>query len=108
MKFKTLAIVAALSLCAAAASAADSSKINGWISDAMCAAKHAGTGADCAKKCIEKMGAKPVFVDESKKEVWTIDNPDSVKNHYGEKVTISATTNSEKKTVHIDSVEAAK
>lgn len=91
-----------------AAMAADSTKLSGWISDSMCGAKHAGSGAACAKKCVEEMGAAPVFVDESKKEVWKIDNPDAVKGHYGDKVTITATADSDKKSVHIDSVEAAK
>ena len=27
--------------------------INGWVSDAMCGAKHAGSGEACVKKCIE-------------------------------------------------------
>ena len=44
----------------------------------MCGAKHAGSGAACVKKCIEG-GMAPVFVDEDKKAVWTIDNPDAVK-----------------------------
>jgi hypothetical protein len=92
---------------AVAAHAADSSSINGWISDAMCGAKHAGTGAACAKKCIEG-GEKPVFVDQDKKAVWSIDNPDAVKAFYGEHVTIHATTDEGKKSVHIDSVAAAK
>ena len=35
-------------------------------------------GAACVKKCIEG-GMQPVFVDESKKQVWKIDNPDAVK-----------------------------
>ncbi len=88
------------------ARAADSA-VTGWISDAMCGAKHAGTGAACAKKCIEG-GEKPVFVDESKKAVWSIDNPDAVKGFYGDKVTIHATSDAANKSVHIDSVEAAK
>jgi hypothetical protein len=92
---------------AVAAHAAGSSSINGWISDSMCAAKHAGTGAACAKKCIEG-GSAPVFVDESKKAVWAIDNPDAVKEYYGAHVTIKATTDADKKSVHIDSVTAAK
>ena len=71
-------VVLAISVGAIAASAADSSHINGWISDSMCGAKHAGTGAACVKKCIDG-GMAPVFVDEAKKEVWTIDNPDAVK-----------------------------
>lgn len=90
------------------ASAADSSAVTGWISDSMCGAKHAGSGSACVKKCIEG-GMKPVFVDEGKKAVWSIDNPDAVKSSfYGEKVTIRATTDAANKSVHIDSVEAAK
>jgi hypothetical protein len=94
-------------LSAIAASAADSSKINGWISDSMCGAKHSGTGAACVKKCIKEMGSAPVFVDEAKKEVWAIDNPDAVKEFYGDHVTITATTDGDKKTVHIDGIAAA-
>jgi hypothetical protein len=89
------------------AMAADSSTINGWISDAMCGAKHAGTGAACVKKCIDG-GEAPVFVDEAKKDVWTIDNPDAVKAFYGDHVTVTATADASKKTVHIDSIAAAK
>jgi hypothetical protein len=107
VKRNLLLLAGLICMSAAFASAADTS-INGWISDSMCAAKHAGTGGQCAKKCIESMGAKPVFVDEAKKEVWQIDNPDAVKGHYGEKVTISATTNADTKTVHVDSITAAK
>ena len=96
-----------LSSGAIAASAADSSHINGWISDSMCGAKHAGSGAACVKKCIEG-GMAPVFVDEGKKAVWTIDNPDAVKGHYGDHVTITATADAANKSVHIDSIAAAK
>jgi hypothetical protein len=90
-----------------AARAADSSSINGWISDSMCGARHAGTGAACARKCIEG-GEKPVFVDESKKAVWSIDNPDAVKEYYGAHVTIHATADENAHTVHIDSIAQAK
>ena len=58
------------SLSALAINAADSSKINGYISDSMCGAKHAGSGSDCVKKCIQG-GMKPVFVDD-KKIVWAM------------------------------------
>ena len=90
-----------------AASAADASAINGWISDSMCGAKHAGSGSACVKKCIEG-GMSPVFVDEQKKAVWTIDNPDAVKGFYGEHVTIKGTPDPDKKSVHVESVTAAK
>jgi len=99
--------LAVLTFSAVAASAADSKTINGWISDSMCGAKHAGSGSDCVKKCVEG-GMTPVFVDEGKKQVWTIDNPDAVKKYYGDHVTVKATADSSKKSVHIDSIEAAK
>jgi hypothetical protein len=89
------------------AGASGSTQINGWISDSMCGAKHAGSGSACVKKCIEG-GMTPVFVDEAKKSVWSIDNPDAVKQFYGDHVTITATTDSDKKSVHIDSISVAK
>ena len=107
---KRVALLAAcFGLTAIAASAADSTKINGWISDSMCGAKHTGSGKACVKKCLEgDMGMSPVFVDEAKKAVWTIDNPDAVKAFYGDHVTITATTDASKKSVHIDAIAAAK
>ena len=100
-----LFVVSALT--ALSAKAADSTKINGWISDSMCGAKHAGSGSECVKKCING-GMKPVFVDEANKAVWTIDNPDAVKDFYGEHVVVTATADASAKSVHIDAVEAAK
>lgn len=99
--------LAVLTFGAVAASAADSKTINGWISDSMCGAKHAGSGSECVKKCIEG-GMSPVFVDEAKKQVWTIENPEAVKSYYGDHVTVKATADASKKSVHIDSIAAAK
>ena len=99
--------VAALALSPLVVFAADSTKMTGWISDSMCGAKHAGGGAACVKKCIEG-GMKPVFVDDAKKQVWSIDNPDSVKNYYGDHVSVAATADASSKTVHIDSIAGAK
>lgn len=107
MKRIVAVLVAMFSFAAIAASAADSTTINGWISDSMCGAKHAGTGSACVKKCING-GMTPVFVDEAKKAVWTIDNPEAVKAFYGDHVTITATADADKKTVHVDSIAAAK
>jgi len=99
--------LAVITFGAMAANAADPKTLNGWISDSMCGAKHAGSGSECVKKCVEG-GMAPVFVDESKKQVWTIDNPDAVKKYYGDHVTVTATADADKKSVHIDSIEAAK
>ncbi|HUX43752.1 MAG TPA: hypothetical protein VMV57_03280 [Terracidiphilus sp.] len=107
MKRFVAMLVLVLASGAIAANAADSAKINGWISDSMCGAKHAGTGAECVKKCI-KGGMAPVFVDQKEKAVWSIDNPAAVKDFYGDHVTIVASVDASKKSVHVDSIKAAK
>ncbi|HTB97343.1 MAG TPA: hypothetical protein VK716_10070 [Terracidiphilus sp.] len=107
MKRLAAVLVLVASFASVSAKAADSAELKGWVSDANCGSKHAGSGAACVKKCIEG-GAAPVFVDEAKKEVWAIDNPDSVKSFYGDHVTIMATADASKKSVHIDSVAEAK
>jgi hypothetical protein len=107
MKRFVALLVMALGMTAMAASAASSAKINGWISDSMCGAKHLGTNPECVKKCIEG-GKAPVFVDEAKKAVWSIDNPEAVKDFYGDHVTVTATTDQAKKSVHIVSVTEVK
>ena len=100
---RAFALLLAVFAFTAVAANAGSSTINGWISDSMCGAKHAGSGAECVKKCIEG-GMSPVFVDEAKKEVWTIDNPTVVKNFYGDHVSVMASKDAGKKTIHIESV----
>jgi hypothetical protein len=107
MKRALFLSAAAFGLAVVAAQAADSTKTTGWISDSMCGAKHMGTGAACVKKCIDG-GMKPVFVDDAAKQVWSIDNPDSVKDYYGNHVTVSATEDASSKSVHIDSIAGAK
>ena len=102
--FSVLAAVFAMAVLVAQAAGPTTS--TGWISDSMCGAKHMGTGADCVKKCIEG-GMKPVFVDASK-TVWSIDNPDAVKNFYGDHVTVKAREDPANKSMHIDSIVAAK
>jgi hypothetical protein len=104
---RMLSLAAAYAMTALAVHAAGSTKINGWISDSMCGAKHAGSGAMCVKKCIDG-GMKPVFVDEAKKQVWSIDNPDAVKNFYGDHVAVTATADETDKSVHIDSIAEVK
>lgn len=107
MKRVLAVAAAAFALSVMAAQAADSAQVKGWISDSRCGAKHVGSGAECVKGCIQG-GEKPVFVDEEKKQVWSIDNPDAVKNFYGDHVSVKATTDSANMSVHIDSIAAAK
>ena len=100
-----VAVVAAFGF--SVAQATDSTQITGYISDSSCGAKHLGDNVACVKGCISH-GEKPVFVDAAKKQVWKIDNPDSVKDFYGAKVVVKATADEANMSVHIDSVSAAK
>ncbi|HVZ83112.1 MAG TPA: hypothetical protein VG893_05505 [Terracidiphilus sp.] len=103
MKRIVAVLILGCAFAATAAQAADSKEISGWISDSMCGAKHAGTGAACVRKCIEG-GLKPVFVDEEKKAVWSIDNPDAVKSFYGDHVTVKAVADASSHSVRIESI----
>jgi hypothetical protein len=106
MKRVCTVLAAVFALGVLVAQAADSTT-TGWISDSMCGAKHTTTGAACVKKCIEG-GMKPVFVD-AQKQVWSIDNPDAVKSDfYGAKVKVTASEDADAKSMHIESIEAAK
>jgi len=102
---KLLLLCLALSLVSLAivAWAADSTTVNGWVSDSKCAAKgmtadHAG----CAAKCIAA-GAKMVVVTDSDKKVLTVDNPDALKGHEGHHVAVTGQVTGDK--VHVDSVK---
>ena len=106
MKRAISLLIALFAFSSVAVYAAGATKVDGWISDSQCGAKHMGTGAECVRSCI-KHGMKPVFVD-TKKQVWSIDNPESVKNFYGDHVAISATRDAAKKSVHIESVAEIK
>lgn len=105
---KRISLITVLLACATmTAGAADSAKLTGYISDSMCGAKHAGSGAACVKKCIEG-GMKPVFVDDAKKQVWTIENPEAVKDFYGDHVAVTATADAATKAVKIESIAVKK
>jgi hypothetical protein len=103
MKRNSIVLAALFAMSVLAAQAATHT---GWISDSMCGAKHMGSGAACVKKCIDG-GQKPVFVD-AQKNVWSIDNPDSVKDYYGDHVRVHVTEDAANKSVHVDSIATAK
>jgi hypothetical protein len=108
MKRVLLVVATATFLTAAALAANQSAKsMSGWVSDSSCGAQHAGTGGSCVKKCVEG-GAKPVFVDDAEKNVWSIDNPDSVSGHLGQHVTVAGTADPTGKSVHIAKVTVLK
>jgi len=105
-----LNLVAACALTSIAAFALDTTPktvtVDGWISETGCGVEHAsskGANAGCVAKCI-KEGAKPIFVDDAKQQIWSIDNPDAVKDHYGHHIKVTATEDATKKQVHITKV----
>ena len=106
---KLFLVVLALSTVPAMAADMSAAKVSGYISDSMCGAKHNGSAPDaaCVKKCIGG-GAKPVFVDDAKKEVYTIDDPDSVKGHEGHHVAVIGKMDDSAKTIHISKLSMLK
>ena len=107
MKF--LAIALALSTVPALAADMNAMKVDGYIGDSKCGAMHNGAApnASCVKKCIDG-GAKPVFVDDAKKEVYAIDDPDSVKGHDGHHVAVVGKVDESAKTIHISKLTMLK
>jgi hypothetical protein len=87
---KRIAVITlALTLSAASAWA---ESYTGVVSDAMCAKNPAKASspdhAACAKKCIEG-GSPAVLIVDGK--VYQVSNPDTLKDHAGQKVTVDAT-----------------
>lgn len=101
-----VAALAGVTALSAFAASARSVTLDGWISESKCGAEHAssaGANPECVAKCI-KGGAKPVFVDDAKQQLWTIDNPDAIKAHYGHHIAMTGTADPGTMTVHIDKV----
>jgi hypothetical protein len=103
-KILLLLLAATLTLLLASASlASDTQTVNGWVSDSKCAAKGANAGAEaCTRKCIAA-GASPVLVSDKDEKVLKVDNPDSLKDHYGHHVAVTGHIDGD--TMHVDSVK---
>jgi len=83
--------------------AGNAQTVNGWVSDSKCGAKGANAGAEaCTKKCIAA-GASPVVVTDKDQTVLTVDNPDTLKDHYGHHVAVTGHIDGDK--IHVDSVK---
>jgi len=83
--------------------AADSTTVNGIVSDSKCGAKNAGAkGAECTKACVKK-GAKLVVVTDGDQKVIAVDNPDSLTGHEGHHVAVTGTMMGD--SMHVDSVK---
>ncbi len=90
-------------LVASVAFAGNAQTVNGWVSDSKCGVKGANAGAEaCTKKCIAA-GAKPVVVTDGDQKVLNVENPDSLKDHYGHHVAVTGHIDGDK--IHVDSVK---
>lgn len=105
MKARFFTAMAALLFLGAAVSAADGSW-TGYISDSKCGVKGANDKAgECTTKCV-KEGAKYVFVNDTDKKVYAIDDQDKVAAHAGHHVTVKGTVEGE--TLKLSSIDMAK
>jgi len=84
-------------------SAADSTTVNGYVSDSMCGAKGAKDGhTDCMNKCVSK-GASYVIVTDGDNKVLAVDNPDVLKGHEGHHIAATGTVTGN--SIHIESTK---
>jgi len=112
----SLGVSVALALMSASIlSAADGAAVihKGWFSDEGCAkskvesGKLGPNGRDCVQKCLRE-GAKMVFVDETAKKMYYVDNPDVAKGQESHYVEVAGSLNAEKQTLHLASVKVLK
>ena len=90
-------------LMASVSFAGNAQTVNGWVSDSKCGVKGANAAAEaCTKKCIAA-GADPVIVTDNDQKVLTVENPDSLKEHYGHHVAVTGHIDGDK--IHVDSVK---
>jgi hypothetical protein len=103
-KFLLLLLAGALILMVASvAFAGDAQTVNGWVSESKCGVKGANAGAEaCTKKCIAA-GASPVVVTDTDQKILAVDNPDTLKEHYGHHVAVTGHVDGGK--IHVDSVK---
>ena len=107
MSIKNLAAASLLAISASVLSAQSAQTINGFLSEAQCAASHSAPSASatkCVKGCIAR-GAAPVLVSDGK--VYKLKGEDdAVKGLAGQNVTIKGTVDGD--TITVTSVAAQK
>jgi hypothetical protein len=80
-----------------------STTVNGWITDAKCGVKMAGSaGSACAQKCVAA-GEKMVIVTDGDQKVLAVDNQDALKGHAGHHVAVTGTVSGD--SIHVGSVK---
>jgi hypothetical protein len=84
----------------------------GAVTDSMCATadhsrmKMGPTDAECTVACINSHGALYVLYDG--KEAYTLSDQQTPEKFAGKKVTVAGTLDAKTKTIHVDSINAAK
>ena len=101
-----LAVAMIIVLVVGAVAIASEGSWTGYIADSKCGAKAAHEGArECTVKCV-KEGAKYVFVNDTDKKVYAIEDQDKVADHAGHHVTVKGSLEGD--TMKVASVEMAK
>ena len=105
-------LIVSLLIIAALAAAQGKQKFTGTITDSMCAtADHSRmrmgpTDAECTIACISAHGAMYVLYDG--KDVYTLSDQQTPEKFAGKKVTVTGTLDARTRTIHVDSITAAK
>lgn len=76
----------------------------GWVTDTHCGAK--GTSekhVECAKKCVDGIGAKYALYNPTDKKVYVLDPQDQAAAHAGHHVTVEGTADGD--TIKIKSIK---
>jgi hypothetical protein len=113
----TLAATLMLMLPNLSLGAAKTRTFSGNIMDSQCSKmgsheamkKKAGiaTDAECTKQCVS-MGGKYVLYNPATKTVYQLDDQKKPEEFAGEKVTVKGAYDKATKTIHVESIEAAK
>ena len=101
---RSLALLA-LGLCTFSCFAQQATAVKGWVEDGV--AHTPGNSTETVKQAIAS-GAPYVFVDDTSKTVWRIDNPQAVKGHEGQHIAFSGTMVPNVNTIHIDHLRVLK
>jgi hypothetical protein len=107
-----LGLVVILLVIAALSAAPAKQTFTGIVTDNMCAnadhsqMKMGPTDAECTVACINSHGALYVLYDG--KEAYTLSDQQTPEKFAGEKVTVAGTLDAKTKTIHVDSINAAK
>jgi hypothetical protein len=94
------------------AAAQGKQKFTGIVTDSMCAqADHSRmrmgpTDAECTVACVQAHGALYVLYDGN--EVYTLSDQQTPEKLAGKKVTVTGTLDAKTRTIHVDSITAAK